>query len=56
MTDDKREQRRIVTISLPPELLERLDAHRWPQRLTRSGAIKEALQGYLDPEKEGMRQ
>ena len=55
MTDEKRERRAIVTISLPPELLERLDAHRWPQRLTRSGAIQNALRGYLDPEKE-MRQ
>jgi hypothetical protein len=25
----------------------KLDAHRWPQHLTRSGAIREALAGYL---------
>lgn len=52
MADEKREQRRIVTISLPSELLERLDAYRWPQRLTRSGAVQDALKGYLDPQKE----
>ena len=55
MNQKKEAPRRIVCISLPPELLERLDAYRWPQRLTRSGAVQDALKGYLDPEKE-MRQ
>jgi len=47
MTEKKTEQRRVVSISLPPEMLERLDAHRWGRRLTRSGAIQDALKGYL---------
>jgi hypothetical protein len=33
----------------------KLDAYRWPQRLTRSAAVQDALRGYLAPEKE-MRQ
>ena len=52
MAKEKKQKRKIVTISLPPELVERLDAYRWPQHLTRSGAVQDALKGYLDPEKE----
>jgi len=33
----------------------KLNSYRWPQHMTRSRAIKEALKGYLDPEKD-MRQ
>jgi hypothetical protein len=33
----------------------KLDAYRWPQRMTRSGAIQDALKVYLDPQKD-MRQ
>jgi hypothetical protein len=33
----------------------KLNSYRWPQHMTRSGAVQDALKGYLDPEKE-MRQ
>jgi len=50
MTEGKREQRRVVSVSLPPALLERLDSHRWPEHLTRSKAIQNALENYLPQE------
>lgn len=50
MADEKKEQRRVVSISLSPALLERLDSFRWAKRITRSRAMQNVLESYLGQE------
>ena len=50
MPKKKEELYRLVTVSLPPALLERLDDYRWAKRITRSEAVKNFVESCLNQE------